>query len=98
MDLKATYTKTGRGMREAIKKLPPNAGKVLPIIDKTITGEKAFSKIKKIKKDFEAAISWLLDGGYIKVVATDEFPQSVWQAPSKDAFEISEISFDQFLS
>jgi len=97
MDLSTNYTKTGRGLRAQIKKLPPNAGQILFAMNTTSSGGELHSKLRKMNiKDFDLAISWLLEGGYIRVVSTEPFSNSVWAPVTQSAIQVSEISFDEF--
>ncbi|MFM9835826.1 MAG: AsmA-like C-terminal region-containing protein [Methylophilaceae bacterium] len=97
MDLSTNYTKTGRGLRAQIKKLPPNAGQILFAMNTTSSGTELHSKLRKMNiKDFELAITWLLEGGYIRVITTEAFSNSVWAPVTQSAIQVSEISFDEF--
>jgi hypothetical protein len=97
MDLSTIYTKTGRGTRALIKKLPPNAGQVLSVMSSNVSAEEIFSKLKKVnERDFELAITWLLEGGFIKTVVKEAFSNSIWAIPSQGSIEVSEISLDEF--
>ncbi|MEE9332377.1 MAG: AsmA-like C-terminal region-containing protein [Methylophilaceae bacterium] len=98
MNSNATYTKTSRGLRALIKKLPRNAGLVLSKIDGDLTSEDISSKLTNInREDFDSAITWLLEGGFIKPVAKDPFSDSVWDAAAMHgAVQVDEINLDQF--
>ena len=97
MDLSTIYTKTGRGARALIKKLPPNAGQILSVMSGTSNAQEIYSKLKKInEKDFELAITWLLEGGFIKVIQQEAFSNSIWAPVTQSAFQLDEISFDEF--
>ena len=97
MDSNTNYTKTGRGLRAQIKKLPPNAGQILFAMNTTSSAGELHSKLRKMNvKDFDLAITWLLEGGYIRVVATEPFSNSVWAPVTQSAIQVNEISFDEF--
>jgi AsmA-like protein len=97
MDSNTTYTKTARGLRALVKKLPRDAGHVLSVIDKSLTADEIRAKVEDItEKDFEFAITWLLEGGFIKSIVTDPFPNSMWDVSTKSAMQVDEIGLDEF--
>ena len=92
MDSNTTYTKTGRGLRAVVRKLPKNAGYVLSILDKGLNGEQIQEALPKISnKELEIAISWLLEGGFIKSVVVDPFSNTMWEDSNKSSIEVDEI-------
>lgn len=97
MDANIIYTKTGRGLRAIIRKLPRYPGQVLSIIDKGISGEEISSKLSDVKeKDLEEAVVWLLEGGFIKGTEIDPFSNTQWDVSDEGAIEVDEIDIDQF--
>jgi hypothetical protein len=97
MDAYTSYTKTARGLRALVKKLPHDAGLVLSAIDKNLTAEEINAKIGNIDEtDLEFAITWLLEGGFIKSIKIDPFPNSMWNVSSNNAIEVDEIDIAQF--
>ncbi len=97
MDLSIIYTKTGRGARALIKKLPSDAGQILSVMSSNLSAGDIFSKLKKInEKDFGLAMTWLLEGGFIKIVTQQTFSDSVWAPVTLSSIAVSEISFDEF--
>ncbi|MGJ8619561.1 MAG: hypothetical protein ACSHWN_04445, partial [Methylophilaceae bacterium] len=97
MDANTTYTKTGRGLRAIIRKLPRHPGHVLSIIDKGMNGEEIIEKLPDVKeKDLEEAITWLLEGGFIKGIEVDPFSNTMWDVSTDGAIEVDEIDIDQF--
>ena len=97
MDLSIIYTKTGRGTRALVKKLPPNAGQILSVMGATSSASNIFVKLKKInERDFDLAITWLLEGGFIKIVTQQPFSDSIWAPVTQSSILVSEISFDEF--
>jgi AsmA-like protein len=97
MDANTIYTKTGRGLRAIIRKLPRYPGHVLSIIDKGMSGEEIAQKLSDVKeKDLEEAIVWLLEGGFIKGLEADPFSNTQWDISNEGAIEVDEIDIDQF--
>ena len=97
MDSNTTYTKTARGLRALVKKLPRDAGHVLSVIDKGLTSPEIQAKLNNIsEKDLEFAITWLLEGGFIKSLVVDPFPNSMWDVSTKSAMQVDEIGIDEF--
>ena len=97
MDLSTIYTKTGRGARALIKKLPSNAGQILSVMGGTANADEIYSRLKKInEKDFDIAITWLLEGGFIRIITKEPFSDSIWAPVTQSSFQLAEISIDEF--
>jgi hypothetical protein len=97
MDSNTTYTKTARGLRALVKKLPRDAGLVLSVIDKSLSADEILAKLDNMsEKDLEFAITWLLEGGFIKSLVTDPFPNSMWDVSKESAMQVDEIGLDEF--
>ena len=97
MDANATYTKTGRGLRALVKKLPRDAGRVLSVMDKGLTAEEILSRLNNVNETkLEVAITWLLEGGFIKSTIIDPFSNTMWEGSSANAMQVDEIGIDEF--
>ncbi|MFW5432384.1 MAG: AsmA-like C-terminal region-containing protein [Methylophilaceae bacterium] len=98
MDSNTTYTKTARGLRALVKKLPRDASLVLSVMDKGLTADELLSKLPDVNEEsFEFAINWLLEGGFIKALVVDPFPNSMWDVSSNESsVQVSEIGMDEF--
>ncbi len=97
MDFTTVYAKTTKGLRKPDKRLPVKTGKILSVINKGLSVEEIYSKTKKISEsDFETAINWLLDNGFIKTIIKDPFSNTDWSANQEDGVQIEEISLDTF--
>jgi hypothetical protein len=92
-----TYTKTTRGQRAFIKGLPDAAGQVLMVIDGDLTEEEILAKLHDVSKHaFRDAMTWLLEGGFIRLTDSEPFSFSEPNGPNIEAIQVQEISFDEF--
>lgn len=93
-----TYSKTTRGLRALVKKLPKDAGLVLSVLDESLTAEALASKLPDLDdRSLEFAVSWLLGGGFIKSVVNNPFPDSGWgETKNSGAIEVNEIGINEF--
>lgn len=90
-----TYTKTTRGLRAFIKGLPDAAGQMLTAIDGNLTEEEILAKLHDVRGHaFKEAMTWLLEGGFIRLTDSEPFSQS--NAPDNASIQVQEISFDEF--
>lgn len=92
-----TYTKTTRGQRALIKELPDAVGQVLTVMEGEISEAEILNRLHNVsERAFKHAMTWLLEGGFIKLI--DSTPLSF--APSipfsDEAIQVQEISIDEF--
>ena len=94
-----TYTKTNRGERAFIKQLPDAVGQVLTVMVANSTEEEIFAKLQNVNlQAFKNAMTWLLEGGFIKLMDAESFSNPNTIAPMADAIQVHEISIDEFTS
>ncbi len=92
-----TYTKTTRGQRASIKGLPDAVGQVLTIMDGHLTEEEILAKLHDVSEiAFRAAMTWLLEGGFVRITDAEPFAFSQPSTVADDAIQVEEISFDEF--
>ena len=92
-----TYTKTNRGERAFIKQLPDAVGQVLTVMVANSTEEEIFAKLQDVNlQAFKNAMTWLLEGGFIKLMDAKSFSNPNTIAPILDAIQVHEISIDEF--
>jgi len=92
-----TYTKTTRGQRAFIKELPDAVAQVLSVIKNQLTEEMIFAKLQGIsKQEFTDAMTWLLEGGFIKLTDAEPIPDIEPNVPTHADIQVSEISLDEF--
>lgn len=90
-----TYTKTFRGERAFVNELPDAAGQVLTVISKDATEDEIFAQLHDVSKQaFNNAMTWLLEGGFIKLTDPDPFPST--KTPPPEPMQVDEISIDEF--
>ena len=92
-----TYTKTTRGQSAFIKGLPDAVGQVLTAMDGDLTEEQISAKLHDVSGHaFREAMTWLLEGGFIRLTDSEPFSFSEPNAVANDAIQVQEISFDEF--
>lgn len=92
-----TYTKTVRGGRALITELPDVAGQVLGIINGHLTEQQILAKLDNVNNTaFLDAMTWLLEGGFIKLIDTESFASSTSNIMRTSAIQVDEISIDEF--
>jgi hypothetical protein len=92
-----TYTKTTRGQRAFVKGLPDDAGQVLMVIDGDLTEEEILAKLHGVSEyAFREAMTWLLEGGFIRITDSEPFSFSQPNMPDNASIHVQEISFDEF--
>lgn len=98
MDSFTTYSKTARGLRALVKKLPDDAGLVLSAIDKELAADELKAKLADMdERSFDFAVKWLLEGGFIKSTHKNPFPDSGWsESKNFTPVEVNEIGIDEF--
>jgi hypothetical protein len=92
-----TYTKTTRGEQALIKELPEAVGQVLTIMNGDLTEEELLAKLQHLSDSaFRDAMTWLLEGGFIKLTDTEPFSFTQPDAAALSAIQVQEISIDEF--
>lgn len=92
-----TYTKTNRGKRAFIKQLPDAVGQVLTVMAENSTEEEIFAELQNVSQQaFKGAMTWLLEGGFIKLMDAEPLSTPNMAAPIADAIQVHEISIDEF--
>jgi len=91
------YTKTARGESALITELPDTTGQVLSIINGHLTEQEIFAKLDNVKKTvFREAMTWLLEGGFIKVIDSASLASSTSNITRASHIQVDEISLDEF--
>jgi len=100
MDSNTIYTKTSRGSRALIKKLPKNAGMVLSAMDGEQSPDALLAKLPNISEtDLELTMKWLLEGGFIKVSVKDPFSDTFWGLSNDEVgVVVNEVSAEELAS
>lgn len=92
-----TYTKTTRGQSAFVKKLPDSVGQVLVAIEGGLTEEQILAKLHNVSESaFREAMTWLLEGGFVRIVDSEPFVISQPSPITGDAIQVQEISIDEF--
>ncbi len=92
-----TYTKTTRGQRAFTKELPDAVGQVLAAMDGDLTEDAILAKLHDVSESaFREAMTWLLEGGFVRLSDAEPFVISQPSALANDAIQVDEISFDEF--